>query len=73
MTRRIAISAFAACAAIWLAPGAALAAGDSGPLWPAFNLVLLLAVIVYFARNPIQEFFAGGRTEIAGKLDGAAA
>jgi F-type H+-transporting ATPase subunit b len=73
VTRRIAIAAFAACVASWLAPAAALAAGDSGPLWPALNLLLLLSVIVYFARKPVQDFFAGRRTEIEGKLEGAAA
>ena len=68
-------------ASVWLLATAAPAlasGGDEGgnPLvgfmWEALNLALLLGVIVYFARNPVREFFAGRREQIQGELAGAA-
>ncbi len=41
-------------------------------LWPAVNLALLLAVLVYFARKPLRAFFANRRGEIEGELRSAA-
>jgi F-type H+-transporting ATPase subunit b len=40
--------------------------------WPAANLLLLLGVIIYFARKPVQAFFAARRNEIKTDLEGAA-
>jgi F-type H+-transporting ATPase subunit b len=59
-------------------PAAALASddahgGDSSELiYTAINLAILLAVLVYFARKPIQQFFASRRAQIQGDLDSAA-
>jgi F-type H+-transporting ATPase subunit b len=36
------------------------------------NLLLLLGVLVYFARRPLQKFFADRRSQIQGDLDEAA-
>ena len=50
------------------AAGPALAAGGAEHdimrdlVHPALNLLLLLAVIIYFARKPIQAFFGDRRT-----------
>jgi len=70
----------AAALALWLAlaAGPALAAGGEGHgglgdlLWPALNLAILVAALVYFARRPVHDFFAARRTRIRGELDGAA-
>ena len=61
--------------------GPALAAGDGGHggtsasdlLWQAANLVILLGVLVFAARKPIQNFFADRRQQIGTELDDAAA
>jgi F-type H+-transporting ATPase subunit b len=57
----------------------ALASGGGGEgdlardlLWPGLNFVLLLAVLVYFARQPIRDFFATRHGRIRGELDSAA-
>ena len=66
----------AALHAVWLVAIAAPAhAAEEGGslLYPAINFVLLLAVLVYFARKPIQTFFADRRTAIRKDLDEAAA
>ena len=41
-------------------------------LWPAFNLVILIVVLVYFARKPLRDYFASRRSEIQSELTGAA-
>ncbi len=41
-------------------------------LYPMINLVILLAVLVYFARKPVQAFFEERRSGIRGELDDAA-
>jgi len=41
-------------------------------LWPALNLVILIAVLVYFARKPLQAYFEKRRGEIQGELQSAA-
>ena len=46
--------------------------GLSEHLWPAVNLVILIAVLVHFARKPIRDFFASRRSEIQSELKGAA-
>jgi F-type H+-transporting ATPase subunit b len=70
-----------AAVALWLglAPaGPALAAGGEGGgglgdlLWPSLNLALLVAALVYFARRPVQDFFAARGSRIRGDIDGAA-
>ena len=45
----------------------------AGLLCPTINFVLLIAVLVYFARKPIQTFFADRRAAIRKELDDAAA
>jgi F-type H+-transporting ATPase subunit b len=51
--------------------------GGHGPglmdlVYQAVNLAILLVVLVYFARKPIQNFFASRREQIRGDLDEAA-
>lgn len=41
-------------------------------VWPALNLVILIAVLVYFARKPLQAYFEKRRSEIQGDLQSAA-
>jgi F-type H+-transporting ATPase subunit b len=41
-------------------------------LWPGLNLVILIAVLVYFARKPLQAYFEKRRSEIQGELQSAA-
>ena len=57
-----------------LLAGPAAAAGDGGPglLYPVLNLILLLAVLVYFGRKPILGFFAERRGKIQDDLKAAA-
>ncbi len=63
--------AAAAILVFWACP--ALAADESaGLLWPSVNLLLLIGVLVYFSRKPIQNFFATRRRAIQGELNGAA-
>lgn len=56
----------------------ALAAEEAGAshtgdlLWQLLNLAILLAVLGYFARTPVQKFFAERRSRIRGDLDEAA-
>jgi F-type H+-transporting ATPase subunit b len=42
-------------------------------VWPAVNLLILLAALVYFGRQPIRAFFATRQERIRGDLDAAAA
>lgn len=41
-------------------------------IWPAVNLVILLAVLVYFARKPLQAYFEKRRSDISGDLQSSA-
>ena len=41
-------------------------------MWPAINLLILIAALVYFARKPIVGYFADRRGEVAGELKAAA-
>jgi F-type H+-transporting ATPase subunit b len=41
-------------------------------LWPTFNLVLLIAVLVYFTRKPLHAYFEKRREDIQGELKSAA-
>jgi F-type H+-transporting ATPase subunit b len=54
--------------------GPAAAAGDGGPglVYPIINLLLLLAVLVYFGRKPILDFFGERRGKIQDDLKAAA-
>ena len=56
-----------------VAPPARAAQEGGGLLFPWINFVLLLAVLIYFARKPIQSFFGNRRTAIRKDLDDAAA
>jgi F-type H+-transporting ATPase subunit b len=49
------------------------AAEEGGLLFPWINFVLLIAVLVYFARKPVGAFFADRRTAIRKDLDEASA
>ncbi len=40
--------------------------------WAAVNLIILLAVLIYFARKPLRDYFASRRNEIQSELKGAA-
>jgi len=40
--------------------------------WQVANALLLLAVLIYFARKPVLGYLAGRRDTIAKNLDGAA-
>ncbi len=42
-------------------------------LYLAFNFALIIGVVVYFARKPVQEFFRTRRATIVGEIDAAAA
>ncbi len=59
-----------------LLPATALAAGEGGGLadlfWRVANLVLLLAVLVVFARKPVQGFFRDRRDRIQSEVEAAA-
>lgn len=61
-----------------LAAGSAQAASGSEPsgftefLYQLLNLVILLAVIIYFARKPVLEYFEGRRSQIKSDLETAA-
>jgi F-type H+-transporting ATPase subunit b len=85
LTRTLTRTAGAASLAL-LAAGPALAAGgaDDGHggeaashvgelLWQALNLVILIGVLVVFARKPIKAFFADRRKRIGKDLSDAAA
>ena len=48
------------------------AGGMQSFVWPAVNLVILLAVLVYFARKPLQAYFEKRRSDIAGELQSSA-
>ena len=41
-------------------------------LWPALNLAILIAVLVYFVRKPLQAYFEKRRSGIQGELQSAA-
>ena len=64
-------------AALWMlvasAPAQASEEGGSGLLYPMINLGLLLALLIWKARKPIQTFFSERRTAIRKDLDEAAA
>jgi F-type H+-transporting ATPase subunit b len=69
-------------AALLAAPAVALAAGGGehggeghggNALWHAVNLILLVGVLVYVGRKPLQEFFSGRRREIEANLQRSAA
>jgi F-type H+-transporting ATPase subunit b len=70
-TRSVAAALF-----VSLAPALALASEDGGGasgnlFWHFANLALILAVIVYFARKPIQNFMADRRQTIETGIESA--
>ena len=67
----IEVAILCACASVAFAEGDG---GDHGPglLYPTINLLLLLAVLVYFGRKPIQQFFGDRRGEILDSIESAA-
>ena len=68
-------AAHGAALALLLAPAAALASGsEEGPaahVWEWLNLVLMLGVLIYFARKPVASFLAERRGGIERDLHGA--
>ena len=48
------------------------AGGLQNFVWPAVNLVILLAVLVYFARKPLQAYFDKRRSDISDELQSSA-
>lgn len=62
-------------ALVFAAPALAAGGGDEGGhglLFPTINLLILVAVLVYFGRKPVQSFFAERRRTIGGELEAAA-
>lgn len=67
--------------ALLSSPMVALAAGGetgggeghgANTLWHAINLILLLGLLAYVARKPLQEFFSSRRREIEANLERSA-
>ena len=48
------------------------AAGLQDFLWPALNLAILIAALVYFSSKPLRAYFEQRRSEIQGELQSAA-
>jgi F-type H+-transporting ATPase subunit b len=55
-------------------PAAAESGGEHGGsmFWQVANVVLLLAVLIYFARKPVLTYLAGRRDTIAKNLESSA-
>jgi len=66
---RIAAPVLLAAAPAWAAGGEE---GGGGLFYPILNFVLLIGVLVYFTRKPIQAFFAERRRAIHEDLERAA-
>jgi F-type H+-transporting ATPase subunit b len=47
-------------------------ARGGGLFWPTLNLVLLLAVLIYFARKPVLAFLSDRRNTISSNIESAA-
>lgn len=74
---KAAVGAFACAGALFVTAPPAFAAGDgSGPsaaelMWQGVNLILLLGVLVYFARKPMTQYFADRRSQIKNDIQSA--
>lgn len=75
---RVFVAAIVACA---LAATVAQASGEAhkshaevlwDTLWQAFNLAIVIALLVYFGRKPIRDYFASRRQGIQTQLSQAA-
>jgi F-type H+-transporting ATPase subunit b len=69
------VSRWLVVAAVLLAaPAYAESEGGHGGsmFWQVANVLLLLAVLIYFARKPVLTYLAGRRDTISKNLDGAA-
>jgi F-type H+-transporting ATPase subunit b len=66
---------FCLSAALLAAPALAAGGGEEGVvkdlIYRVFNLLVLLGVLVYFARKPIRGFFSDRRNQIRDSLDSA--
>jgi len=69
------IALVVAIGSVLAAPAFAAGGGEGGVakdlLYRVVNLVILIAVLVYFARKPIQGFFSDRRNQIRDSLDSA--
>lgn len=79
LARRMRLGQVLLAALLLLLAAPALAAGGGEEheslldlLYPMINLVILIAVLFYFARKPVQAFFEERRSGIRGELDDAA-
>jgi len=75
MGRRARAAITTAALALVALPAHAEGGGHGGVrdlLFSVFNFVLLIGVLVYFARKPITDFFAGRRQRIQEELKAAA-
>lgn len=79
LARRMRLGQVLPTALLLLLAAPALAAGGGEEheslldlLYPMINLVILIAVLFYFARKPVQAFFEERRSGIRGELDDAA-
>jgi F-type H+-transporting ATPase subunit b len=73
-SRRAGRRSLALAAGLALAPLAAHASeaeGGGSLVWHVVNLLLVIAVIVYFARTPVLRFFAERRQRIEDGIDSA--
>jgi F-type H+-transporting ATPase subunit b len=66
------VAGISAASLLLAAPAHAAAGGSMDLVWQGLNLLLLIAVLVYFARKPIQNFFADRRSQIKSDLDQSA-
>ncbi len=77
-TRRVTLAAFTLLLAALATPVLASSEAEEGGshlmelVWQAVNFAILLGVLVYFARKPIQAYFASRREAIQSELNEAA-
>lgn len=72
MSLRIAVALLVILPAVTTHAADPSADGLQSFLWPGLNLVILIAVLVYFARKPLLAYFEKRRSEIQGELQSAA-
>ena len=72
--------AIAALAVLWIAAGVSAAdspdaegSGIAALIAQIFNAALLLGILIYFARKPLQNFFKGRSEQLAAEIERAEA